>query len=325
MPRTARIDIPGLLQHVIVRGIERRDIFFDDNDRRLFLERLSKLLAETGTECLAWALMSNHFHLLLCPRVTKLSVFMRRLLTGYAIVFNLQHKRSGHLFQNRYKSIVCQEDAYLFELIRYIHLNPLRVGLAKTIDELDSYPWSGHAVLMGKQELSGQSIDDVLLLFDQKKKVARQAYREFVIDGIKQGKRDDLVGGGLRRSQGARSMGEYEAYDERILGSGEFVESLWREAESSEIHVSNISLDEMMQRAADTLQVKVELLRQKTRTKELADVRAAICYLAVRMCNFSGVAVARALNMTRSGVSVAVKRGEVIVSGNPTLRGKLID
>ncbi len=180
-------------------------------------------------------------------------------------------------------------------------------------------------MLMGKQELSGQSIDDVLLLFDHKKKVARQAYRDFVIDGIKQGKRDDLVGGGLRRSQGARSMGEYEAYDEKILGSGEFVEGLWREAESSEIYVSNISLDEMMQRAADTLQVKVELLRQKTRTKELADVRAAICYLAVRMCNFSGVAVARALNMTRSGVSVAVKRGEVIVSGNPTLRGKLID
>jgi len=101
MPRTARIDIPGLLQHVIVRGIERRDIFLDDNDRRLFLERLSKLLAETGTECFAWALMTNNFHLLLCPRVTKLSVFMRRLLTGYAIVFNLHHKRSGVTVNSR--------------------------------------------------------------------------------------------------------------------------------------------------------------------------------------------------------------------------------
>lgn len=325
MPRTARIDIPGLLQHVIVRGIERRDIFLDDNDRRLFLDRISKLLAETGTECLAWALMSNHFHLLLCPRVTKLSVFMRRLLTGYAIVFNLQHKRSGHLFQNRYKSIACQEDAYLLELIRYIHLNPLRVGLAKTIDELDSYPWSGHAVLMGKQELSGQSIDDVLLLFGQKKKVARQAYREFVIDGIKQGKRYDLVGGGMWRSQGTRNKGGYEAYDERILGSGEFVESLWRETESSEAQIPKITLDEMLQKAAAMLQVKVELLRQKNRTKEFADVKAAICYLAVRECNFSGVAVARALNMTCSGVSVAVKRGGAIVRGNPALKGKLVD
>ena len=84
MPRHARIDIPGLLQHVIVRGIERRDIFLDDNDRHLFLERLAKLLRETGADCLAWALMSNHFHLLLRPGQAGLAAFMRRLLTGYA-------------------------------------------------------------------------------------------------------------------------------------------------------------------------------------------------------------------------------------------------
>jgi putative transposase len=325
MPRTARIDILDVLQHVIVRGIERRDIFQGDNDRRLFLERLSKLLVETGTDCLAWALMSNHFHLLLCPRVTTLSIFMRRLLTGYAIVFNLQHKRSGHLFQNRYKSIACQEDAYLLELVRYIHLNPLRAGLVKTIDELDIYPWCGHAVLMGTQQLSGQSIDEVLLLFGQKKKSARQKYREFVLDGIKHGHRNDLVGGGLHRSQGIRNPEECEAYDERILGSGEFVESLWRKTETDEILVPKISINDITQRAAEMLDVKVELLRQRNRIKELVDMRAAICYLAVRECNFSGVAVARALNMTRSGVSMAVKRGGEIVSGNPALRGRLID
>jgi len=302
MPRTARIDIPGLLQHVIVRGIERRDIFIDDVDRRLFLERLSKLLTETGTGCIAWALMSNHFHLLLCPRVTKLSVFMRRLLTGYAVVFNLQHKRSGHLFQNRYKSIACQEDAYLLELIRYIHLNPLRAGLVKTIDELDSYPWCGHAVLMGKQELSGQSADEVLILFEQKKRRARQIYRAFVIDGIKHGRRDDLVGGGLHRSQGVQRSGEYEAYDERILGN-----------------------DGIIQRTAEALGIKMELLRQRNRIKELVDARTAICYLAVREYNFNGVAVARALNMSRSGVSVAVRRGEEVFNGNSALRDTLID
>lgn len=325
MPRTARIDIPGLLQHVIVRGIERRDIFLDDNDRRLFLERLSKLLAETGTDCLAWALMSNHFHLLLCPRVTKLSVFMRRLLTGYAIVFNLQHKRSGHLFQNRYKSIACQEDAYLLELLRYIHLNPLRVGLAKTIDELDCYPWCGHSVIMGKQKLCGQSVTDVLLLYDQKKRSARQKYRKFVIDGIKNGRRDELVGGGLRRSQGDRQSGEYESYDERILGSGEFVESLWRETESREMQIPKITLDDIIQKAARLFGVDVELLRQRNRLKDLVDVRAIICYLAVRECNFNGVAVARALNMSRSGVSVAVRRGGEIVRGKQTLLDTLID
>ena len=325
MPRTARIDIPGLLQHVIVRGIERRDIFLDDDDRHLFLERLSKLLSETGTECLAWALMSNHLHLLLCPRVTKLSVFMRRLLTGYAIVFNLQHKRSGHLFQNRYKSIVCQEDTYLLELVRYIHLNPLRAGLVKTIDELDRYPWCGHAVLMGSQKLDGQNTDDVLSLFGRSRRSVRQKYRDFVIDGIKNGRRDELVGGGLRRSLSVSGAGDYEAFDERILGSGDFVESLWRETEPREISGARMSLAEIIRGTAEVFGVKVELLRQKNRVKKIAEARAVICYLAVRECGFNGVEVARALNLSRSGVSVAVKRGGEIVAGNPGLRDKLVD
>ena len=263
MPRTARIDLPGLLQHVIVRGIERRNIFVDDRDRRLFLERLSQLLSKTDVECLAWALMSNHFHLLLRLRSTKLSVFMRRLLTGYAIVFNLLHKRSGHLFQNRYKSIVCQEDAYLLELVRYIHLNPLRAGLVKTIDELDRYPWCGHAVLMGNHELSGQSAADVLLLFNRSKSSARHEYRDFVIEGIKNGRRDDLVGGGLRRSQGDSLSGEYEAADTRILGCGEFVESLWRETESVGVTGAKISLVGIIHNTAETFGVNAELLRQR--------------------------------------------------------------
>ena len=191
--RNARIDIPGLLQHVIVRGIERRDIFLDDDDRHLFLDRLAKLLLETGTDCLAWALMSNHFHLLLRPRQTRLASFMRRLLTGYAVVFNLRHQRSGHLFQNRYKSIVCQEDLYLLELVRYIHLNPLRVGLVKSVEELETYPWSGHHVIMGKGNLDGQKPDEILSLFGRNRASARRAYREFVVDGIKKGRRDELV------------------------------------------------------------------------------------------------------------------------------------
>ncbi|MBI5017160.1 MAG: transposase [Deltaproteobacteria bacterium] len=128
MPRSARLDLPGLLQHVMVRGIERRDIFVDDDDRRAFVGRLGELLGATQTELLAWALLSNHVHLLVRSRTGSLGTFMRRLLTGYAVTFNRRHERSGHLFQNRYKSVVCDEEPYLLELVRYIHLNPLRVG-----------------------------------------------------------------------------------------------------------------------------------------------------------------------------------------------------
>jgi len=141
MPRQPRLDAPGLLQHVMARGIERREIFTDDKDRQSFLNRLAAILEDTQTLCYAWALIPNH--LLLRTGATPLSKVMRRLMTGYAVSFNRRHKRSGHLFQNRYKSIVCEEDPYLLELIRYIHLNPLRTGLVKDLKELDQYPWSG--------------------------------------------------------------------------------------------------------------------------------------------------------------------------------------
>ena len=112
MPRSARLDIPNLLQHVIARGIERRDIFLSDDDRHDFVQRLKTLLEKMEVECLAWALLSNHLHLLVRPTRTTLAAFMRRLLTGYAVTFNLRHNRSGHLFQNRYKSLVCDEDSW---------------------------------------------------------------------------------------------------------------------------------------------------------------------------------------------------------------------
>jgi REP element-mobilizing transposase RayT len=107
-------------------------------------------------ECLAWAIMTNHAHLLLRPQRTKLALFMRRLLTGYAVSFNLRHHRSGHLFQNRYKSIVCEEEPYLLELVRYIHLNPVRAGLVEGMHELDRYEWSGHSVLIGSKNYLGK-------------------------------------------------------------------------------------------------------------------------------------------------------------------------
>ncbi len=162
MPRHARLDRPGLLQHVMVRGIDGCSIFLDEKDRTSFLDRFSRLLKALDTECLAWCLLDNHVHLLLKPHQRSLAMFMRRLLTGHAVTFNLRHKRSGHLFQNRFKSIVCEEEAYLLELVRYIHLNPLRAGMVSDMNQLDAYPWSGHAVLMGTRgfRVSRDDIDN---------------------------------------------------------------------------------------------------------------------------------------------------------------------
>jgi REP element-mobilizing transposase RayT len=276
MPRQPRLDVPGLLQHVMARGIERRKIFWDDKDRSSFLERLAVILEETQTQCYAWALIPNHFHLLLRTSLTPLSKVMRRLMTGYAVTFNKRHKRSGHLFQNRYKSVVCEEDQYLLELIRYIHLNPLRAGLVKDLKELDKYPWTGHSAIMGKKKnplvpcpssknrftqlncsegapkgiqlgpekpekyLAEKTIEDVLLHFGDKLREARRRYRQFVKQGVDQGSRPELQGGGLLRSAGGdkrtllgRKKEERELYDERILGGGDFVaEALQKAGES---------------------------------------------------------------------------------------------
>ena len=131
MPRKARIDMPGALHHLIIRGIERGRIFRDDQDRNSFLGRLGKILAETKTPCYAWALLPNHCHLLLRTGKVPLASVMGRLLTGYAVNFNHKYRRHGQLFQNRYKSILCQEDSYFLELVRYIHLNPLRAKVVR--------------------------------------------------------------------------------------------------------------------------------------------------------------------------------------------------
>jgi len=133
----------------MARGIERRKLFRDDKDCQSFLNRLAIILEETQTQCYAWALIPNHFHVLLRTGSTPLSKVMRRLMTGYAVTFNKRHKRRGHLFQNRYKSIVCEEDPYLMELIRYIHLNPLRAKLVQDLNELNKYPWTGHSAILG--------------------------------------------------------------------------------------------------------------------------------------------------------------------------------
>ena len=125
MPRQARLDAPGTLHHVMLRGIERRVIVADDADRHEFVRRLGASAMQSRTSVYGWALLTNHAHLLLRSGPDGLPRLMRRFLTGYAQAYNRRHQRHGHLFQNRYKSIVCEEARYFVELLRYIHLNPL--------------------------------------------------------------------------------------------------------------------------------------------------------------------------------------------------------
>ena len=311
MPRQPRLDIPGLLQHVIVRGIERSEIFLDDKDRRRFVDRFDQLLVETETDCYAWALVPNHFHILLRCNRGELSRFMRRLLTGYAVYFNLRHNRSGHLFQNRYKSIVCEEDPYFLELVRYIHLNPLRAGLISGMNELDRYDWCGHAVVLGHRTLSGQSVDEVLSRFGKRVTSAREHYRDFVFDGLSMGKRADLIGSGAGRTQSPGATGEKgEDFDGRILGSCDFVKTLREEDALREGLSQPFSLAELQKSVADFFAVTPEFVGKRGRQNETSFARALFCYLAVTKLRCSGAEVGRMLRIGSSSVSRAVQRGE---------------
>jgi REP element-mobilizing transposase RayT len=324
MPRSARLDIPGLLQHVIVRGNERRPIFLDDQDRSFFLERFSFLLQQTHTDCLAWALLTNHLHLLLRPRSGCLATFMRRLLTSYVVTFNLRHKRSGHLFQNRYKSFACEEESYFLELVRYVHLNPLRAGLVDNLAELAVYPWCGHAVVLGNRVLPGQVYGEVLERFEKNVQKGRAGYTAFIADGLCQRAPDLEENRGLRRWL-AKQVGQEEnlAADARILGSEAFFQTVQPVATAP--LSKKIPLPELRMKVAEIFEVSPELLSRRTRLSGVAGARAAFCYLAVGLMDCNGAEVARMLGMSRAGVSIAVRRGKTILEDKPLLLDSLLN
>jgi REP-associated tyrosine transposase len=328
MPRNARIDAPGALHHIIVRGMERRKIFNDDVDRINFLDRLGKVLSETHTTCFAWALIPNHFHLLLRTGACSLSTVMRRLLTGHAMNFNRRHRRSGQLFQNRYKSILCQEDIYLLELVRYIHLNPLRARLVADIKALDKYPFCGHTVIMGKKKKEWQDDAYVLKLFDKKRSTARRRYKIFVQKGIQDGKRPELTGGGLIRSSGGwsvikslRRANIHFKSDERVLGDSEFVERVLKAADEFlerkyQLKSQGYDIDKLADRVSEIFSIKPEEIFQPGKQPVKVKARSLLCYWAVRELGFTMADLAPKLNISQPAVSMSARRGERIASEN---------
>jgi REP element-mobilizing transposase RayT len=323
MPRAARLDTPGLLHHVIIRGIERRRIFRDDVDREDFLERLSDLLPETKTQCYAWALLPNHAHFLFRSGPQGIAALMRRLLTGHAITFNRRYKRHGQLFQNRYKSVICQEDPYFQELVRYIHLNPLRAGVVSDVAELDGYPYCGHSALTGKRQRPWQETRYVLGFFGKGLQEARRRYGLFVQKAIEMGRRPELVGGGMIRSLGGwdevkrrRPFGrERIKSDQRILGDRDFVRetlSESKEAFSRKYRLASRGLDfeAVLRRVALLFDLETDYIIGKGRQRDRVGARDLLCYWCAVELGMTLAELARRLDLTLAAVSYAVKRGE---------------
>jgi len=272
-------------------------------------------------QCLAWTLMSNHYHLLVRVGSDPLAKLMAPLLGGYASSYNRRHNRCGYVFQNRYKSILCDADNYLLELVRYIHLNPLRAGIVANLKSLDFYPWTGHAGLMGKKQQVWQSVNEVMVFFGDDPCKAREMYRNFVSDGIEFGGRRNLTGGGLIRSYGGwenlkqlRKEHTKCIGDERILGDSKFVKRALAQdeltVEKKEAYAcAGWTLGKLVEKVCLYCNVREVQLYAKARSNNLSKAKSLICYWGVEELGISHRELSKRLSISQPAISLWVKKG----------------
>ena len=304
----------------MIRGIDRTNIFRDTEDKARFLERLGQTVQESQCVIYAWVLMDNHVHLLFRSGQVGISAVMRKLLTWYAQYFNRKHLRKGHLFENRYKSILCDEDNYLLALVRYIHLNPIRAKIIRTIAELDTYPWSGHRAIIEKEKIPWMDIAMVLTQFGDTKIKAVEGYRQFILEGRDQGHDPQFTGGGLVRSLGGwsnvlsmRRKDQQEKADERILGSGDFVHQVIEEAEKKSLrqikfNQSGLTLTKIIEQECNKGNVGWKELESGSRRTMVSRTRAEIARRGMEELGLSAAEIARHLGVATSSITRAVAK-----------------
>lgn len=314
MPRQARLDIAGQLYHVIARWNERRKIFCSNEDYEDFLSRLKEGLGKTDNKCLAWCLMPNHFHLLILRGTRPLAELMRRLMTGYVVNFNLRYRRAGHLFQNRYKAILCEAEEYLMELVAYIHLNPLRAKLVRSTEELEKYKWCGHGALTGRTKNNFMERDYILSHFGENAGKAVQKYKAFIEDRCGKYEHGEYSGGGLIKSMGGlnnvlniRKSGAAEISDDRILGSGDFVGEVLKASEKNSQKLE--SIEDIRQEVEKITGISFSEIAGVSRERGIAKARALYCYLAKEKAGMTGVELMEELGISSSGISRLTARG----------------
>jgi len=316
MPRSARLDIPGVLQHIMARGLDGQVIFRDRGDRESFLDSLAEVVVDGKAKLYAWALMPNHFHLLLRPVEASMAEMMRRVLTGHSVRHNKRHRRTGHLFQNRYKSIVVEEEPYFRQLVRYIHLNPVRGQLVSDPEQLDSNPYTGHAVILGKRRYDCQDVDWVLKWFGDTVGPARRKYRAFVMDGFGQGVRDELRGGGLIRSAGGReklaalAKEDREAGDERILGNGSFVEEILTQSRKRKAG-NTADVERILADVCRSERISRELILSSNRTRPVSAARRLFFLRAYEEAGASYSVLGRIAGLAHTSVKQAIAKARV--------------
>jgi len=303
MARQARIHYPGAVYHVIVRGNGGRDIFPSDQDRYRFYLFLQEGQERFGHRIHAFCLMTNHVHLVLQVQEISLSRIVQNLSQRYTMWVNWREGQRGHLFQGRYQAVLVDADTYLLELIRYIHLNPVRAGMVKRVED---YRWSSHRAYLGKENIPWLSTDWMLAQFSSHRAFARRRYREFINEGMREGRREEFYGG---------------PGDSRILGDDRFAEAILKK--TPERQEQRFTLDEVLEKVCRTYKIPVEEVVAIGNERGPSEVRGMISWLVREARHLSLTELSTRLNRDLSTLSVAAKRLVERSRRDPGLRKRM--
>ncbi len=321
MPRMFRMESPGSLVHIMAHSVEEKLLFVDDKDKSEFLSRFEKGLTKSGFLCYTWVLMDNHYHLFLRTSEKPMSKLMRGLNGGYAAYYNKRHGKHGPLFRGRFKSVLCQDQGYAAQLIKYINLNPLRAGMVNSLEQLINYTWCGHGFLMGNSNALGKTFqkrEECLRRFGKNEEEALKSYIDFLIQSC--GGKSELAGQ-LSNVEATEISGSCKGWP-AVIGDPEFVTKIMS-AYKDEIHRTHRNadyphvLETTAQKVCLEFSITLKELKKRGRNNTRAFARAVFCY-RLHMQEFIPLSViASFLGTTISPIAILVQKGAAICESIP--------
>jgi len=296
MARKPRLHVPGGVYHVMLRGNGGQAIFLSEKDRTVFYRLAEEGIERFGHRVHGFCLMGNHVHLLIQIGKVPLSRVMQNLSFRYTGWINRRHRRTGHLFQGRYKAVLVDADAYLLELVRYIHLNPVR---ARMVCDPAAYHWSGHRTYLGLEQIPWLHTDWVLGQFARRLATCRKHYAAFVAAGMEEERRPEFHIGGD---------------DTRVLGDDDFLAQVIDTPPAGSPPTLEVIIDHVCARYG----TNVVALGEPSRARRLAAARGMIGWLAMRTGAASLTEVSRRFHRDVATMSKQVLRLDLAVKQDTT-------
>lgn len=310
----SRIEVPGALAHIMAHCIEGKNLFVDDQDRYEFLSRLANHLNITGYKCYAWTLMDTHFHLMVRTNHLPMATLMQPLNSGYARYYNKRHGRRGYLYQDRFKSVLCQDQDYAAQLIKYIHLNPLRAGQVKSLEQLGNWTWCGHGYLLGNESARGnafQNREEALRRFGESEREALENYLKYLSEGYDPSETESA--GLLPKRESTEIEGSCKGWPS-VIGDPEYVRNAMEQHKIGKHRLHRKAdydyvLKQTAEKICEKFKITQEELMRRGKMNVRSDARAEFCHHAHIKELLPISVIAEFLNMTISPVSVLVRKG----------------